>query len=90
MPPFTTLFPEIGNGHLATVVQSSNVYMNGLYNGANTTSHRARIPSTAAVMMNIASPNANVTGKFSLDLGRGICLKNKEKKSIGCFCIVLS
>ncbi|CAF4451865.1 unnamed protein product [Rotaria sp. Silwood2] len=36
----------IGNGHVATVVYSDFIYMNGLYNGENGTSHRARIPST--------------------------------------------
>ena len=29
------LLPYIGNGHLATVVYSDYVYMNGFYNGEN-------------------------------------------------------
>ncbi|CAF1358035.1 unnamed protein product [Adineta ricciae] len=40
------ILPYIGNGHVATVVFSDFIYMNGLYNGDNGTSHRARIPST--------------------------------------------
>ncbi|CAF4575481.1 unnamed protein product [Rotaria socialis] len=40
------ILPYIGNGHLATVAFSEFIYMNGLYNGDNGTSHRARIPST--------------------------------------------
>jgi protein-glucosylgalactosylhydroxylysine glucosidase len=36
----------VGNGHIATVVFSDSIYMNGIYNGRNSTSHRARIPST--------------------------------------------
>ncbi|CAF3413981.1 unnamed protein product [Rotaria socialis] len=40
------MMPYVGNGHVATVVFSDFIYMNGLYNGDNGTSHRARIPST--------------------------------------------
>ncbi|CAF0972643.1 unnamed protein product [Rotaria sp. Silwood1] len=40
------MMPYVGNGHVATVVFSDFIYMNGLYNGENGTSHRARIPST--------------------------------------------
>ncbi len=29
------LLPYIGNGHVATVVYSDVIYMNGLYNGEN-------------------------------------------------------
>ena len=63
------LYPEIGNGHVATVVQTNTIFMNGLYNGASTDSHRARIPSTANIFVNIS--NGNITGKFQLDMGRG-------------------
>ncbi len=29
------LMPYVGNGHVATVVFSNFIYMNGLYNGEN-------------------------------------------------------
>lgn len=63
--------PEIGNGHVATVVQSNAIYMNGLYNGEGTTSHRARIPSTAAVIATIVSPVSGWQRKYRMDFGRG-------------------
>jgi len=34
--------PTIGNGHVATLVYSDTVYMNGLYTGLRGDSHRAR------------------------------------------------
>lgn len=44
--PLPYTFPEVGNGHLASVVLRDTVFMNGLYNGELGKSHRARIPST--------------------------------------------
>lgn len=71
MPKDLNLFPEISNGHVATVVQTNTIYMNGLYNGPNVNSHRARIPSTAAVLVSFLSPT-NVTVRFQLDLERAV------------------
>ncbi|KAL8559375.1 hypothetical protein ACOMHN_045095 [Nucella lapillus] len=72
LPSLMNLYPEIGNGHVATVIRSNTVYMNGLYNGANITSHRARIPSTAAVLVQVVTPNQSATELFRLDIGRGV------------------
>lgn len=44
MPEDVRLWPTIGNGHIGMVAHSDNVFMNGLYNGYMTTSHRAAIP----------------------------------------------
>ncbi|CAL1536283.1 unnamed protein product [Lymnaea stagnalis] len=71
MPANTKYVPEVGNGHLATVVQSDTIFMNGLYNGANITSHRARIPSTAGYSVTPVSP-PGLTRKYTLDIGRGV------------------
>ncbi|GFO11935.1 acid trehalase-like protein 1 [Plakobranchus ocellatus] len=65
--------PEVGNGHLATVVGSDSLFMNGLYNGANLSSHRARIPSPSGY--SIQSDSVRPSGlarTYSLDVGRGI------------------
>ncbi|CAL1536284.1 unnamed protein product [Lymnaea stagnalis] len=71
LPARKEYIPEVGNGHLATVVQSDAIFMNGLYNGANFSSHRARIPSTAGYSINSTTP-AHVSRRYSLDLARGI------------------
>ncbi|KAK7507084.1 hypothetical protein BaRGS_00001935 [Batillaria attramentaria] len=70
--PGERYLPEIGNGHVATVVQSETIYMNGLYNGLNTTSHRARIPSTAAVKITHIATSENVISKYRMDFGKGV------------------
>ncbi|KAK7104585.1 protein-glucosylgalactosylhydroxylysine glucosidase-like [Littorina saxatilis] len=72
MPLLYNLVPEISNGHVATTVQSNTIYMNGLYNGANVSSHRARIPSTAAVIAIVDVPGQSVDSTFRLDFGRGV------------------
>jgi len=33
MPEELRYFPSVGNGHLATVVNTDTLYLNGLYNG---------------------------------------------------------
>jgi len=45
--------PMIGNGRLATVIRSKDIFMSGLFNGRAKTSpsHRARIPSTINIFM---------------------------------------
>ncbi|XP_076464028.1 protein-glucosylgalactosylhydroxylysine glucosidase-like [Babylonia areolata] len=73
LPPLMKLFPEIGNGHVATVIQSDSIFMNGLYNGANVTSHRARIPSTASILIKLTVPSGPpVVIRFRFDVGRGV------------------
>ncbi|XP_071079962.1 protein-glucosylgalactosylhydroxylysine glucosidase-like [Haliotis cracherodii] len=70
-PKDERLWPEIGNGHVATVVKGDSMFMNGLYNGKARDSHRARLPSTVAVSITSITPS-NVTKKFALDIGRGV------------------
>nr|KAI8741141.1 acid trehalase-like protein 1 [Biomphalaria glabrata] len=71
MPSNKNYIPEVGNGHVATVVQSDTIFMNGLYNGASIVSHRARIPSTAGYNITSVTPSG-FSRQYSLDLGRGI------------------
>ncbi|CAG5116719.1 unnamed protein product, partial [Candidula unifasciata] len=71
LPANRDYMPEVGNGHIATVVDSDTVLMNGLYNGANFSSHRARIPSTSGYSINATTP-ANLQRLYSLDTGRGV------------------
>ena len=40
--------PQVGNGHVATVVASSAMYVSGVYFGACGQSHKARLPSPIA------------------------------------------
>ncbi|CAF1126931.1 unnamed protein product [Adineta steineri] len=61
------IMPYVGNGHIATVVFSDFIYMNGLYNGENGTSHRARIPSTHNWQFN----TKRVSASYSLDVETG-------------------
>jgi len=68
------LNPSVGNGYLATTVFSDTVYVSGIFNGrgTKTPSHRARIPSTAAIIVrsNLTS-NATVE-LFSLNVEQGV------------------
>lgn len=70
------LRPSIGNGHLATVVHSNSVYMNGLYNGNGTDSSRARIPAMTALLIN-ATEVPYLRRSFCLDLAKGILVFHK-------------
>ena len=63
-------WPTVGNGHVATVVYSDTVFMNGLYNGNGTESRRARIPAMTAV--NIQSVSLQGTRTFMLDMEKGL------------------
>ena len=71
LPENSRILPTIGNGHVATVVYTDTIYMNGLYNGLKTLSHRARIPSTCAI--EITSTSAHITKSlYSLDVETGM------------------
>ncbi|ESP00136.1 hypothetical protein LOTGIDRAFT_141357, partial [Lottia gigantea] len=73
LPDDPRLMPEIGNGHVATVIQSDTICMNGLYNGANTSSSRARIPSLVSFTVDSVQPNpGNFTKKYVLDMKNGV------------------
>ncbi|XP_060072818.1 protein-glucosylgalactosylhydroxylysine glucosidase-like [Ylistrum balloti] len=69
--PDALSMPTIGNGHVATVVHSDTMYLGGLYNGYNITSHRARLQSTSSISITGFSFDVN-TRNHSLDVGRGI------------------
>ena len=66
---------SVGNGHLATIVYSEAVFMNGLYTGQRGDSHRARIPSRINIRMDI--PQRLVKRqRFLLDIEKGSFFKN--------------
>jgi len=68
------LNPSVGNGYLATTVYSDTVYVSGIFNGRGTTtpSHRARIPSTAAIVVR-SNLTSNATEElFSLNVEQGV------------------
>jgi len=68
------LNPSVGNGYLATTVYSDTVYVSGIFNGrgAKTPSHRARIPSTAAIIVR-SNLTSNATEElFRLNVEQGV------------------
>ncbi|KAK3093895.1 hypothetical protein FSP39_021562 [Pinctada imbricata] len=77
----TRLRPSLGNGHVATVVKNDAIFMNGLYNGYNVTSHRARIPSPLISDLNVScflllnNPCSSVQVAYVLDVGGGIFIQ---------------
>ncbi|XP_038059781.1 protein-glucosylgalactosylhydroxylysine glucosidase-like isoform X2 [Patiria miniata] len=71
LPNETCCLPAVGNGYLATVVYSDTIYVNGVYNGRGGASHRARIPSTAAIQVSLPSNVSVSKESYSLDLENG-------------------
>lgn len=61
---------SVGNGHLATIVYSETVFMNGLFNGERGDSHRARIPSRINVRISIPKREIRLQ-RFILDVEKG-------------------
>lgn len=59
----------VGNGYLATVIGTDTMYAVGVFNGFNSSSTRARIPSTAAISVTNAWPTGS-----ALDLESGTFL----------------
>ncbi|CAF1665004.1 unnamed protein product [Rotaria magnacalcarata] len=72
------ILPYIGNGHLATVAFSEFIYMNGLYNGDNGTSHRARIPSTLNWQFKINLSSS----AYTLNVSSGVFTETIENDEI--------
>lgn len=60
---------SVGNGHVATVVMSDTIFMNGLYNGERGDSHRARIPSR--INIRVKAPPSPVAARFVLNTEEG-------------------
>ncbi|CAF1604892.1 unnamed protein product [Adineta ricciae] len=72
------LMPYVGNGHVATVIFSDFIYMNGIFNGENGTSHRARIPSTLNWQFRINSSSS----LYSLDVASGAFTEELEDNQV--------
>ncbi|XP_022098202.1 protein-glucosylgalactosylhydroxylysine glucosidase-like [Acanthaster planci] len=71
LPTEACCLPAVGNGYLATVVYSDTIYVNGLYNGRGGASHRARIPSTAAIKISLPAKVNISKESYSLELENG-------------------
>ncbi|XP_045179575.2 protein-glucosylgalactosylhydroxylysine glucosidase-like [Mercenaria mercenaria] len=74
LPEDVRFRPPIGNGHVATNVFTDTVYMNGLYNGLEDKSSRARIPAYVAFDINMTN-DVLLKQKFILDMYNGVFLK---------------
>lgn len=59
--------PVLGNGHIAYIPFNDSIYMNGLYNGINDNTHRARIPNYANIYFDRC-------GSFTFDLNKLQCI----------------
>lgn len=79
IPNDTRVLPTIGNGHIATVVKTDKLCMNGLYNGYAIKTHRALLP---AILVRNVSVDGNVTSKYSLDLKNGLFLESHVGESV--------
>lgn len=65
-------FPTVGNGHVATVMFTDVVNLNGLYNGDKGESHRARIPSRNNIKVFPPTDEAEIRDHtYGVDVGRG-------------------
>ena len=56
---------------MATNVLSDTIYMNGLFNGREDNSSRARIPSTMAIDINVTALSGNWSREYSLNMYDG-------------------
>lgn len=70
MPKDHKILPYVGNGHLASTVFYDSIYLNGLYNGYEGESHRARVPNFHN--FEIVSPDGSFKDKqYALHLKNG-------------------
>ena len=74
LPYDARLMASIGNGYLATAVYSDTVYVSGVFNGhgTSTPSHRARIPSTASIVVDIDAHSNSTNQTFSLNVRNAV------------------
>ena len=79
--------PSIANGHLGTVIHSKEVYMNGLYNGRQTTTHRAVIPSTVSLNITATEPPSRFSRTYSLNVAQGTYLQMFIVMCCVCVCV---
>ena len=68
--PSACYMPEVGNGHLATVVSWGALHMAGLFNGACGSTQKARLPSPVA----LSFPGGALVGS-ALDMANGAFLR---------------
>lgn len=80
LPSNLDLLPVLGNGHIGFTAFSQNVFMNGLYNGKEGESSRARIPNWANFRVNHCLSRPNEC-EWNLNVKDGVfreTIKNKE------------
>jgi len=63
--------PEVGNGHLATVVSWGSLHMAGLFNGACGSTQKARLPSPVSLSL---LSSGEITAS-ALDMAHGVYLR---------------
>lgn len=68
----TKLMPYVGNGHLASTIFDNSIYLNGLYNGAKTDSHRARVPNVHNFSFVSHDREGFQNSKYTLNMHQGI------------------
>lgn len=67
------VMPYVGNGHLAATIFNNQLYVNGLYNGEEGESHRARLPNIHR--FRLISPQGDFLFKqYVLDMKNGNCI----------------
>ena len=69
--PDQNFMPEVANGHVGTKLYGGAIYMNGLYNGKGTDSHRARIPSTVSVSVDSVTGFPDLKKSYTLNVVEG-------------------
>ncbi|XP_067933993.1 protein-glucosylgalactosylhydroxylysine glucosidase-like isoform X2 [Watersipora subatra] len=75
--PDVTAMPSVGNGHIATSIYSDTVYMDGVYNGRLSKSHRARIPAEINLRTTFRNEDTRqVYRQYRLDMGHGYWEEN--------------
>ncbi|XP_048752483.2 protein-glucosylgalactosylhydroxylysine glucosidase-like isoform X2 [Ostrea edulis] len=80
LPSDHRLLPSIGNGHVAVVVKGDTVFLNGLYNGHNITSHRAKLPAVFIKDIDIKSTD-HLKTNYTLDLAAGMFIEEFKSKT---------
>ena len=68
LPDYSEL-PTLSNGHIGFVIYGDSIFMNGLYNGQNGNSHRARIPNYANIITNWECREQNCAYQLNLKQG---------------------
>lgn len=64
--------PMLSNGFLGTTVKNTSVYIDGLYNGVGSESHRVRVPSLTAVEAIFVIPSSEIT-TYTFNCRSGNC-----------------